>query len=146
GRPSSHAAAARSSSATSRRSTRSTSSASARGDGEPMECPYHPIALVPAVLRVHFPKGALPVNGWKCPKCGEEVLTAEQAAHAQATGRRLGLFGPEHARIRKALKIGSSVGLTLDPEQARDLGIVPGARIEVGREGDHLTLRLARAP
>src|SRR5882672_3495267 len=123
--------AGRSSCATSRRSTRSTSSASARGDGETMDCPYHPVALVPAILKVHFPKDSLPVNGWKCPECGEEVLTGEQAARAQAAGRRLGLFGPEQARIRKALKIGSSVGLTLDPEQARELGITPGTRLEV---------------
>lgn len=98
-----------------------------------------------AILAVHFPLGKLPALGWRCPACGEESFSAPTVAEAQATARKLGLFGIEHPRRRKLQRSGTSVVVTLDPTLLAEAlgGAVVGDEVEVGRLGDAIVVRRA---
>lgn len=109
------------------------------------ECPNDHVATAmrPAVLRVHFPAGTLPVEGFKCPQCGEETIASDVVAKTQRIARRIGLFGSEHAAIRRLVKTGSSLAVTLDRERlAEILGHEPaaGEEVVVGRRGDAIVI------
>jgi len=112
------------------------------------ECPndHEATAMRPAVLRVHFPAATLPVEGFKCPVCGEETIAADVVARSQKLARQLGLFGPEHPTPRKLVKNGSSLAVTLDKESLREiLGHDPasGETVMVGRRGSSIVIERA---
>lgn len=96
-----------------------------------------------AVLSMDFPLGKLPVQGYRCPRCGEEIFLGEAVAATQQLAKRLGLYGIEGRGRRTALKIGNSVGLTVDPSTAKALGIEPGTELELGIQGDALVIHVA---
>lgn len=99
------------------------------------------------VLTIRFPRGSLPVKGFRCPVCGEEELLLGEAARARETARRLGLMGPEREEHRSLLRIGNSIGLTIDPEVLRDVvgEAHPGVDVVVSVEGDAIVIRRADA-
>lgn len=96
-----------------------------------------------AILEVRFPRGVLPAKGYRCPRCGREVLLGADAAELQELGHRLGLFGPERKSRRRLMKTGGSIAVTLDPELLRSvLGHArAGAVVEVGLEGERIVIR-----
>lgn len=124
---------------------RSSSAASRpRGGGSPL-CREHegePAPMVEAILKVHFPRGALPARGFRCPVCGDEQLTGAEAKEVQETAHRLGLYGVEDSRPRKLLRTGNSVAVSLDPELVRNVlrGMKPGGTVRVGRQGDRIVI------
>lgn len=99
------------------------------------------------VLSVRFPRGSLPVKGFRCPVCGEEELLLDEAARARETASRLGLLLPEREVHRSLLRIGNSVGVTLDPSTLREVlgGDQPGVDVVVSVEGDAIVIRRAEA-
>ncbi|MHB8586213.1 MAG: hypothetical protein ACYDDF_10330 [Thermoplasmatota archaeon] len=92
----------------------------------------------PGVLRIHFPLGTLPVEGFKCLRCGEETIPADIVARTQKLAHQIGLFGIEHPTARKLVRNGSSLAVTLDREWLRELlghDAAPGESVIVGRRG-----------
>lgn len=67
---------------------------------------------------------------------GDELKEAQDLAY------RLGLFGIENAQLRKLLKTGTSIAVTLDPELIRDVlhGAKPGQAVKVGKEGGKIVI------
>jgi predicted RNA-binding Zn-ribbon protein involved in translation (DUF1610 family) len=112
-----------------------------------IECPNHETAIYcdPAVVEIAFPLGKLPATGFRCPKCGEEILRGRTLEAAQQLARKLGLYGPQNVKERKALQIGRSVGVTLDRAHLEALGIHAGDVLEIGVAGDHLEVRVSKA-
>jgi DNA-binding MarR family transcriptional regulator len=102
-----------------------------------------PRRMVPAVIDVQFPRGALPVAGYRCPEDGEEMFDGEAVQRAQERARELGLFGAERVTRRKLRQVGSSLSVTLDPEVLEKIlpGAKPGDEVEVGLEGDKIVVR-----
>ena len=49
-----------------------------------------------AVIMLRFPKGDVPVKGWRCPSCGDEKVLLEDAKAARLYAERMGL-GSAHA-------------------------------------------------
>lgn len=96
-----------------------------------------------ALVDVQFPRGKIPVKGWRCPECGESVFSAQQADAAQRMARELGLFGPERASRRKLQRSGTSIVVTLDPALLEEAlgGASVGDEVEVGRLGDAIIIR-----
>lgn len=94
------------------------------------------------ILRHHFPRGTLPVRGFRCAVCGEEKLTGDDVARLQATARALGLYGLENARVRKLVRTGGSLAVTLDPGLLREvLGQAkPGSPVRVGLQGRQIVV------
>lgn len=96
----------------------------------------------PAILRVHFPRGALPVRGYLCPSCGEDAILAADATLVQELGRSLGLSGVDNRRRRKLQKHGNSTTVSLDPEFLRKHGIKAGDSVIVAERGDELVIQV----
>lgn len=98
-----------------------------------------------AILKVHFPIGSMPVRGYRCPVCGDERLLGAEAAKAQKAAHKLGLFGLEQTQLRKLLKTGNSVAVSLDPELVRDVlgGLEPGGTVRIGRLGNRIVIEAA---
>lgn len=101
----------------------------------------------PATFLCRFPRGQLPAQGHRCPRCGEEVLSIHESARLQRQAQRLGLYGITKSRRRKLQRTGNSVTVSLDPELLRGAlkGAGPGTVVEVGQVGDHIEVRLAGA-
>lgn len=98
----------------------------------------------PSIVKVHFPLGVLPVKGFRCPVCGEEVLLAEDAGASQELASQLGLYGVEQEQERTLLKTGGSIAVTISPELVRDvLKGKAGSIVKVGRQGDRIVIRPA---
>src|SRR5687767_352934 len=73
------------------------------------------VVMRDAILRTHFPAGSLPVRGFRCDMCGDEVIAASDAQEAQDLARTLGLFGLQQAQTRKLRMTGNSLAVSLDP-------------------------------
>ncbi len=98
-----------------------------------------------AILQLHFPAGAIPGIGFRCPVCGSERLLMSEGARLEQVAHRVGLYGLEDATDRKLLKTGNSLMVSIDPSLAKAvLGTTrPGAELRVGRIGDRIVIELA---
>jgi len=107
-----------------------------------------PTPKMPTILEMHFPRGKLPGEGFRCPTCGEEALLAEEVARLQKEAHRLGLYGLEDAQLRKLLRTGNSIAVSLDPNLIRQVlgDRKPGDAVRVGREGRRIVIEPAEAP
>lgn len=95
------------------------------------------------VLSVRFPRGELPVRGFRCATCGEEAVEATEAAKAQKFAAKLGLRGPRYSRRRRLLKVGNSTAVTLERAMIDEVlgGAAVGSEVTVGVEGDAIVIR-----
>jgi hypothetical protein len=117
----------------------------AGADSRPL-CREHegePAPMERAILQVHFPRGRIPANGWRCPACGDEVLTGRDAREVEQTAKRLGLYGLQHETVRKVTRIGDSVGVTLAPGLLQDANLQVGDEVVIGSAGGAIILRSA---
>lgn len=101
------------------------------------------VPCVPAIVVVNYPGGTLPVEGFRCPVCGEELFTGDQVAESQRRAEELGLFGPRRVSRRKLRQVGSSLSVTLDRDILRELlpDAKAGDEVEIGLEGDKIVIR-----
>lgn len=123
------------------------SSTSPRAAAKKIECPQHEgsVFMEPAIVDITFPRGKLPVHGFRCPQCGEELIQGGTLAQAQALARSLGMAGVELSTVRKAMPIGSSIGATIPRPYLERLGIEAGTPLTFELHGDHIEMR-ARGP
>lgn len=91
----------------------------------------------PAIVKLTFPSGWLPVRGFRCATCGEDAVMGEEGAAARLLAEKLGLFGTTDRRNRKVLKTGGSLAVSIDPELARRVfgKLKPGDTVSVGLRG-----------
>ena len=50
------------------------------------------IKMEKIILKMHFPRGSLPVEGFKCHKCGDEIIDARTVEEYQHLAQKLGLI------------------------------------------------------
>lgn len=98
---------------------------------------------MPAIVEIRYPGGPLPLEGYRCPKCGEELFTGEQVEAGERRARALGLYGARRVTRRKLRQVGSSLSVTLDRGILSELlpGAKAGDEVEVGLEGDKIVIR-----
>ena len=101
------------------------------------------VACVPAILEIRYPGGPLPLEGYRCPQCGEELFTGDQVLVGERRAAALGLYGPRRVSRRKLRQVGSSLSVTLDRGLLRELmpDAKPGDEVEIGLEGDKIVIR-----
>lgn len=94
-------------------------------------------------MEIRYPGGPLPVEGYRCPRCGEELFTGEQVLAGERRAAALGLYGPRRLSRRKLRQVGSSLSVTLDRGILRELlpHAKAGDEVEVGLEGDKIVIR-----
>ncbi len=97
--------------------------------------------MIDAIILVHYPRGDLPIKGFRCPG-GHERIPLSEAKRAEATATRLGLFGRQNERRRKLVNVGTSKAVTLPPEEIRDV-FHGGSSVIIARVGDHIEIHPA---
>jgi len=94
-----------------------------------------------AVVSLRFPRGALPVEGWRCAVCGEEVLGARALAGAQAIAQDLGLYDPAFPLLRKLTKSGGQLALYIPKQLEAEFALKQGARVRVFSRGREIVIQ-----
>lgn len=96
-----------------------------------------------AVFLTKLPRGELPTRGFRCPVCGDEVMLASEVGRLHDLGERLGLGHPKRVSHRRLLRVGNSMGLTLEPAVLRlALGdVTVGQDLTVEVHGDSIIIR-----
>ncbi|MHB8585588.1 MAG: AbrB/MazE/SpoVT family DNA-binding domain-containing protein [Thermoplasmatota archaeon] len=83
----------------------------------------------PAVVKVHYPNGSLPVRGFRCPRNdGEERILGGDLAEANEVARTLGLYAAERTDERKLIQAGNSTAVTI-PAEILSAVLGPGAHV-----------------
>src|ERR1051326_8258450 len=68
-------------------------SVSPAGAAEGPRCPQHrDTRMVPSVVELRFSGHSIAARGWKCPRCDEWAVSADELADAQSYARRMGFF------------------------------------------------------
>ncbi len=94
-----------------------------------------------AILWIHYPRATLPVKGYKCRQCGEEVLDAEEAMRHQKLAEKLGLYGDEGlALTRNITKSGKQLAVYIPKEIERELNLESGRKVKVYLRGDEIVI------
>ena len=96
--------------------------------------------MTPIVLQIHFAGGKIPVRGYKCPVCGEEMILGSDSIQAKRDAMRLGLSGVRAHTRRKIVRNGTSASVNLSPEMLTTLGVRVGDEVEVGILGDRVVI------
>ena len=91
-----------------------------------------------AIILVHYPRGDLPIKGYRC-SAGHERIPLDEAKRAELTANRLGLFGRQNERRRKLVTVGTSKAVTLPPEDIREV-LHSSTSVIVARVGDHIEI------
>lgn len=102
--------------------------------------------MEPTILQLNYPRGSLPVRGFRCPHCGDDAILGADGAKNRELANSLGLFGPSTGKSRrKLMKTGTSIGVTLDRGLLREfLGTdQPGRIVVVSGEGRRIVIELA---
>jgi len=107
------------------------------------KCPDCKTSMEPVVLRMHFPRGALPVTGNRCPSCGLELVSAEGAEEGQQLAEKLGLYEPQFPLVRTITKSGGQLAIYLPREIERALGLAKGTRVRIFTRGDDIIIQPA---
>jgi hypothetical protein len=94
-----------------------------------------------AVLRMHFPRGALPVMGHKCRACGLELVSAEGAEEGQELAEKLGLYEPRFPLVRTITKSGGQLALYIPREIEKSFGLAKGTRVKIFTRGDEIIIQ-----
>ena len=97
--------------------------------------------MAPAVVRLRFPRGVLPVEGWRCAVCGEEVVGSQALAGAQRLAQELGLYDPAFPLLRKLTKSGGQLALYIPKQLEAELALKQGARVRVFARGREIVVQ-----
>jgi hypothetical protein len=94
------------------------------------------------VLFMHFPKGSLPVRGFRCPKCKSELIPIEEGKRVQQLAEKLGLFGAPNALNRKIAQSGNNLVVYVPKEYERQLGLAKGDPIKIWLKDDEICIQV----
>ena len=97
--------------------------------------------MAPAILRVRFPRGSLPVEGWRRAECGEETLGAQALAEAQHLAQEIGLYDSAYPLLRRLTKSGGQLALYIPKQLQEELALKQGARVKVFLRGRELVVQ-----
>jgi hypothetical protein len=77
----------------------------------------------PAILTVHFPRGNLPVQGYRCPEHAYELIDPVESSKVERTAESLGLYEPQLVLTRKVTKSGGQLAVYIPKDVQRLLNM-----------------------
>ena len=95
-------------------------------------------------IKLDLPRGSVEVDGYKCPKCGEEVFTHEQALKGEQQAMEKDVWGSGLWLERKVTTVGNSPAVVIPKDIARHLNIKKGIDVEIGLIKDEIVIKPAR--
>ncbi|WNZ29554.1 MAG: AbrB/MazE/SpoVT family DNA-binding domain-containing protein [Candidatus Bathyarchaeota archaeon] len=93
------------------------------------------------ILETKFPKGSLPIRGYKCSLCGYELIPFEAAEKVQHLAETLGLFGEVNPLQRKVTKCGNNLAVYIPKQIEEQLGLEKGTPIYVWLKNDEICIK-----
>jgi hypothetical protein len=98
------------------------------------------LSLPAVVLTVHFPRGKLPVQGYRCPEHGYELIDPVESSKLERTAESLGLYEPQLVLTRKVTKSGGQLAVYIPKDVQRLLNLRQGTTVRVYVQGDRMVV------
>ncbi len=109
---------------------------------EEIECHECNHEMTADILYTHFPRGRLPVRGYRCEKCGYEMIPLEEAKSAQDEAEKLGLYGVANPLTgRYITKSGNNLCVYIPKEYERVLDLKPKTPVKIWLQGDTICIQ-----
>lgn len=96
------------------------------------------------MIKLDLPRGSVSVEGYECPKCGEEVFTHEQALKGEEIAMEKGVWGKGLWLERKVTTVGNSPAIVIPSDIVRHLQIKKGEDVEIGLINDEIVIKPAK--
>ena len=93
------------------------------------------------MIGLELPRGKFSVEGYECPKCGEEVFTHEQALKGEEVAMEKDVWGSGLWLQRKVTTVGNSPAVVIPKDIARHLHIKKGKEIKIGIIKDEIVIK-----
>ena len=90
---------------------------------------------------MHFPRGSLPVEGFKCQECGDEIIDARTVEEYQHLAQKFGLYEPEFPLLRTITRSGKQLALYLPREIEKMFGLEKGMKVRIFTRGDEIIVQ-----
>jgi len=108
---------------------------------EKIKCHECNSEMNPDILFTHFPEGKLPVRGFRCEKCGYELIPLDEAKRVQDEAERLGLYGVANPLTgRHITKSGNNLSVYIPREYEKELNLKPKTSIRMWLQGDRICI------
>jgi len=108
---------------------------------ERIRCNKCKIEMTPDIIYTHFPRGKLPVRGYRCEKCGYEMIPLEEAKRVQDEAEILGLYGaPNPLTGRNVTRSGNNLSVYIPKEYEKKLDLKKGTPIRMWLQGDTICI------
>jgi len=93
-----------------------------------------------AILTVHFPRGDLPVRGYRCSEHGYELIAPDESSKVEKIAGNLGLYEPQLVLTRKVTKSGGQLAIYVPRDVEHLLNIKQGTTVRVYIQGDRIVV------
>jgi len=105
-----------------------------------MICPKCKINMKKMDIKVKLNRGSFVLEGYRCPKCKEEVFTSEQAKKGEKEAIKKGLWGSLWLE-RKVTTIGNLPAVVIPKDIANQLKIERGRKVKIRILGKEMIIK-----
>ena len=102
------------------------------------KCGYCGVPMEPAILTVHFPRGNLPVRGFKCSEHDYELIDSIESSKVEKVAENLGLYEPQLVLARRVTKSGGQLAVYIPKDVQHLLNLRAGTTVRVYVQGDRM--------
>lgn len=92
-------------------------------------------------VKLDLPRGSVTVEGYECPKCGEEIFTHEQALKGEELAMEKDVWGKGFWLERKVTTVGNSPAIVIPKDIARHLRIKKGKEVKIALVEDEIVIK-----
>ena len=93
------------------------------------------------MIKLDLPRGMITVEGYECPKCGEEIFTHGQALKGEEIAMEKNVWGSSLWLERKVTTVGNSPAVVIPKDIARHLRIKKGKGIKIALVKDEIVIK-----
>lgn len=106
-----------------------------------MFCHTCDVEMVSDILMIHFPKGALPARGYRCPKCRNELIPLDEAQRVETIAEKVGLFGAVNPLTKNITQCGNSLAIYIPKDFEKQLNLKKGEKVQVWLQDDEIVVK-----
>lgn len=104
------------------------------------KCEYCGKPMAQALLTVHFPRGNLPVRGYKCSEHDYELIDPVETSRVEKVADSIGLYEPQLVLTRRVTKSGGQLAVYIPKDLQRLLNLRQGTTVRVYVQGDRMVV------
>jgi len=103
-------------------------------------CPKCNSKMEKTDIKLKLARGSFVLEGYKCPKCKEEIFTSEQAKKGERDAIEKSLWGNLWLE-RKITTIGNLPAVVIPKDIANQLNIIKGKRVKIGISNKEIIIK-----